>query len=98
MARLAIVTGVSRGLGEALALDLLGRGYDVLGIGRHDSPRLTHARYRFVRCDLADAGALDEALAQPFDRAASAHPDAATLINNAAAADPVGGLDRKSVV
>ena len=96
MAQLAIVTGVSRGLGEALALDLLARGYDVIGIGRHDSARLAQGRYRFVRCDLADAAAVDDALARPFDEAAARHPSAATLINNAAAADPVGVFGRMS--
>ena len=53
--RAAIVTGVSRGLGEALAADLLGRGFRVLGVGRTDSPRLAHDAYRFVACDLADS-------------------------------------------
>ena len=33
----AIVTGVSRGLGEALALALLQRGFSVTGIGRNNS-------------------------------------------------------------
>jgi NAD(P)-dependent dehydrogenase (short-subunit alcohol dehydrogenase family) len=91
---LAIVTGVSRGLGEALALDLLARGYAVLGIGRSDSQRLAHARYRFVRCDLGDASNVDEVLARPFEEAAAARPPAATLINNAATADPVGVFGR----
>ena len=96
MARLAIVTGASRGLGEALALDLLSRGYDVIGLSRRDSARLAHSRYRFVACDLADAAALESALARPFEAAAAAHPQAATLINNAAVADPVGVFGRMS--
>src|SRR5437764_494294 len=94
MNRLAIVTGVSRGLGEALAMDLLARGYDVLGVGRHDSPRLAHERYRFARCELADAASLEDALARPFADGASARPQAATLINNAATADPAGVFGR----
>jgi benzil reductase ((S)-benzoin forming) len=92
--RLAIVTGVSRGLGEALALDLLSRGYAVLGIGRSDSPRLAHARYRFVRCDLGEAAGIDDVLTRPFEEAAETRPQAATLINNAATADPVGVFGR----
>jgi benzil reductase ((S)-benzoin forming) len=94
MHRLAIVTGISRGLGEALAVDLLARGYDVLGVGRHDSARLAHERYRFARCDLADAASLDDALVRPFTDGASARPQAATLINNAATADPTGVFGR----
>ena len=36
----AIVTGVSRGLGEALAAALLHRGFEVVGVGRLSSMHL----------------------------------------------------------
>ena len=49
----AIVTGVSRGLGEALAAAMLARGFTVLGVGRTASPRLTGKRYHLAACDLA---------------------------------------------
>jgi len=94
MDRIAIVTGVSRGLGEALALDLLGRGWRVLGVGRHDSPRLAHAAYEFARCDLANAASIDATLAQPFAQAAQRRPRAAALVSNAALAGPVGVFGR----
>src|SRR5690349_13348772 len=94
MAKLAIVTGASRGLGEALALDFLSRGYDVIGVSRHDSPRLRHERYRFANCDLGDTGSIEPALAKTFEEAAAGCPQAATLINNAATADPVGVFGR----
>lgn len=89
MDRTAIVTGVSRGLGEALVVDLLARGWRVLGIGRHDSPRATHARYRFVAHDLADAAGID-AFEGAWRDLAAQRPAAAVLINNAAGAGPVG--------
>ena len=38
--RCAVVTGVSKGLGEAIAANLLTRGFDVIGIGRSASARL----------------------------------------------------------
>ena len=41
----AIVTGVSRGLGEALAGAMLARGFAVLGVGRMASPRLKGRLY-----------------------------------------------------
>lgn len=90
MERCAIVTGVSRGLGEALALDLLQRGWRVLGIARHDSPRLAHAGYAFAAVDLADAQHLEARLAPSFSAAAARAPSAAVLVNNAAGAGPVG--------
>ena len=45
----AIVTGVSRGLGAALATELLERGFMVVGIGRTGNPALTGQDYEFVR-------------------------------------------------
>jgi benzil reductase ((S)-benzoin forming) len=90
MERCAIVTGVSRGLGEALAVDLLQRGWRVLGIGRHDSPRLAHPSYHFESFDLADARHVDARLAPAFAAAAARAPSAAVLVNNAAGAGPVG--------
>ena len=55
----AIVTGVSRGLGEALARTLLARGFAVTGIGRTSGAALTAPNYRFVVCDLADTINID---------------------------------------
>lgn len=90
--RVAIVTGVSRGLGEALAVDLLARGVRVLGVGRTTSPRLTHADYAFVRCDLADAASIAARVGKAFADEAAARPDAVCLINNAATIESVGVL------
>lgn len=87
-----IVTGVSQGLGEALALDLLGRGVQVLGIGRRSSPRLASERYRFLRCDLAQASMLPAVVEPAFAAIASQRPSYACLVNNAATLDPVGVL------
>ena len=48
---LAIVTGTSTGIGEAVARQLLGRGWDVIGIARRASP-VSHAAHRHVAFDL----------------------------------------------
>ena len=67
----AIVTGVSRGLGEALAVAMLARGFTVLGVGRTASPRLKGKRFHLAACDLAAAGAArrrDHAAAAPHRR------------------------------
>ena len=86
----AIVTGVSRGLGEALALALLARGLSVTGIGRHNSSRLSGERYRFVYCDLADAAKIDSTVAPAMQVIAEEQPEWVCLINNAATSEPVG--------
>ena len=88
----AIVTGVSRGLGEALARTLLAGGFAVTGIGRASGAALCAAHYRFVACDLADTVNIDAALTPAFRAIADARPEFLCLINNAATAGPVGTI------
>ncbi len=92
--RAALITGVSRGLGEALALALLRRGVHVTGIGRASSRRLDGDPYRFVECDLADVASIDAAVTAPLAAIAAAAPDSACLVNNAAVSGPVGTYGR----
>lgn len=87
-----VVTGVSQGLGEALALELLGRGIRVLGVGRSSSPRVAGTAYRFLRCDLGQATMLPAVLEPAFEAIASQCPSYVCLVNNAATLDPVGVL------
>ena len=88
--RAAIITGVSRGLGEALAHALLARGYFVMGIGRPGGARLAGPNYRFVHVELAQATRIDDVLAAPFADLAAQRPDYVCLINNAAVGTPLG--------
>jgi NAD(P)-dependent dehydrogenase (short-subunit alcohol dehydrogenase family) len=92
----AIVTGVSRGLGAALAAELLRRRFAVLGIGRSSHAELAGPDYAFARFDLADASRIDEALAPAFARIAQAKPESVCLVNNAAVAGPVGTVGKLS--
>jgi NAD(P)-dependent dehydrogenase (short-subunit alcohol dehydrogenase family) len=85
-----IITGVSQGLGEALARELLTRGARVLGLGRRTSPRLAGGAYRFVECDLADATRLPAIVGPAFGDITAQQPRAVCLVNNAATLDPVG--------
>lgn len=90
--RAAIVTGVSRGLGEALASALLARGYRVLGIGRASAARLTGASYQFAEFDLAEPANAGNVLKASFVQLAAQRPEYVCLINNAAMGTPVGVL------
>src|SRR5437868_13886239 len=84
----AIVTGVSRGLGEALAAALLARGFEVLGIGRVSSMKLGGERYRFAECDLSKPSLIAASVTPGLRDLADRTPRAVTLINNAAVATP----------
>lgn len=88
----AIVTGVSRGLGAALAGELLERRFTVLGIGRTDNSALAGDRYRFVQLDLADAAGIDAVLEPAFEEVERRRPASVCLVNNAAMVEPVGTL------
>jgi NAD(P)-dependent dehydrogenase (short-subunit alcohol dehydrogenase family) len=90
----AIVTGVSRGLGAALAADLLERGFTVLGVGRTSNPGLTGDRYGLVELDLSDVARIESVL-EPALQALRERPLASVcLVNNAATDVPVGPIGR----
>jgi benzil reductase ((S)-benzoin forming) len=90
--RSAVVTGVSRGLGESLARMLLIGGFEVTGVGRSSAATLSGPGYRFVSCDLSDTQSIDAAIAPAFQAIAEAAPEFVCLINNAAVAGPVGTI------
>jgi benzil reductase ((S)-benzoin forming) len=88
----AIVTGHTRGLGAALADDLLARGIRVLGIGRGEHPALAarHATaFEQVTLDLADAAAIERWLATDALRTFIGDADRVLLVNNAGTVEPI---------
>jgi benzil reductase ((S)-benzoin forming) len=86
----AIVTGTSRGLGDALVTALLDKGWQVVGLARTDPAGATRGGYRFVRCDLGDTATLPDIARAAFDAVAASRPATVCLINNAATIAGVG--------
>jgi benzil reductase ((S)-benzoin forming) len=86
----AVVTGVSTGLGESIAAQLLAREFTVIGIGRTAAPRLASGAFRLVVADLADTSRLPECLDTLFDALAARRAASIVVINNAATAAPAG--------
>lgn len=92
--RLALVTGTSSGIGEAVARELLRRGWEVVGISRRrgaiESPGYTH-----LSLDLADlagmAARLDATLA---GRVGNPSVGRLGLVNNAADPGLLGPVER----
>lgn len=86
----AIITGISRGLGEALALQLLDLDYQVLGLGRSGSQRLAgRPGFRFEQRDLSRLQEVEAC--EPLFAAIARRPQRqVVLINNAASAAPAG--------
>lgn len=68
------ITGVSRGLGKAIAELYLSKGEKVTGIGR--SADISHENFSFITCDLSDLEAVRKLTLNSFE-------SQVTLINNA---------------
>ncbi|MHC4377673.1 MAG: SDR family NAD(P)-dependent oxidoreductase [Planctomycetota bacterium] len=86
---LAIVTGTSRGLGTAVAVELLARGWRVLGTSRGEAPGelAAQAGYTHERCDLGDAARVREVFDGVFAGELAGGATRVALINNAAQLD-----------
>lgn len=87
----ALVTGHSKGLGAALALELLGRGIPVLGLAR-GSAGMVHPLLTEVEIDLGDSAALVHWLAGGALTGFLQDAGCALLLNNAGTVQPVGAL------
>lgn len=91
----AIVTGHTKGLGEAIASDLLTRDIPVLGLARtfsHTMQARCPGLLSQIEIDLADASTLGAWLAGSALRHFLAGENAVLLINNAGVVQPVGTL------
>jgi benzil reductase ((S)-benzoin forming) len=86
----AIVTGVSRGLGEALASAMLARGFAVVGVGRTASTKLQGSLFRHAACDLSRPTLIAASVTPALRELVARKPASVTLINNAAVASPAG--------
>ena len=78
--KVAIVTGVSSGIGRATAEALLAQGASVAGWGRTAPEGLTHERFQFFACDVRDEHAVAEALT---DTQREVGQEIHVLVNNA---------------
>lgn len=82
--RLALVTGTSSGIGEAVARELLHRGWRVVGASRRPAA-IDNPRYAHLRVDLREVAALGSVLdAQADGLISSPAVKRLALVNNAA--------------
>lgn len=92
--RLALVTGTSSGIGEAVARELLLRGWRVAGLARRASP-LEHDSYTHLQIDLADLTALPNQIEASIGPMLSSRAvSRLALVNNAADAGLLGTVDQ----
>lgn len=85
--KIAVVTGVSRGIGWAIVNTFIEHGAHVIGVGRHDPPPLNTDAFTFLRGDLTAQTTIDGVA----DLAAKAYGRVDILVNNAAILTPTAG-------
>jgi benzil reductase ((S)-benzoin forming) len=89
---LAFVTGTSSGIGEAAARDLLGRGWQVIGVARR-AASIRDPNYTHLRLDLADLAGVSTALdAKVRPLLAGGKVTRLGLVNNAALVGLLGPI------
>jgi benzil reductase ((S)-benzoin forming) len=91
---ITLITGASRGMGEAIALACAARGDCVLGLSRGHSDRLAAAGAEQWPVDLADAAPVAQRLARWLQAQAGQPHAGVTLINNAGVIAPLRDLAR----
>lgn len=93
--KFAIVTGVSRGLGEAVAKLFLESGVSVLGISRNANDYLQkiaeqhHVSYEHFSCDLGKTAEVEQTIAIMSEFIFNHEPTKLYLVNNAAVLEPI---------
>jgi benzil reductase ((S)-benzoin forming) len=86
-----IITGASKGLGNALALNYLSKGYSVYSISRTKADNLSEVTQ--IECDLSDLEGLKTAFTSLLNTMRATSPTSLTLINNAGSLGTVSHLE-----
>ncbi len=89
-----LITGTSRGIGEALARTLLEQGSTVLGISRTRSQALNFPKYHHLIFDLRNTSRLSEIMDEAWAIAEDHRFSFLCLVNNASATEPIGPIDK----
>ncbi len=86
-----IVTGTTRGIGKALASEVLRRGHRLFSLSR--AAGAVTGEWRNYQCDLGDPGQVQTVMGRLLDEIPYERCGDAVLINNAGVLMPIGPLD-----
>ncbi|WP_099157367.1 (S)-benzoin forming benzil reductase [Virgibacillus ndiopensis] len=91
----AVVTGVSRGLGQSVATLFLELGIHVVGISRSSNEKLdeiakqNNVIFRHFSCDLGNSDHIEETIEQISQQIFPHEPTTLYIVNNAAVLEPI---------
>jgi benzil reductase ((S)-benzoin forming) len=89
-----LITGTSRGIGEALASKILEKGNTVLGISRTRSDILRSTNYYHLSFDLAETLRISQIMEKVSEIVSNQNFELVCLVNNACATEPVGSIEK----
>jgi benzil reductase ((S)-benzoin forming) len=89
-----LITGASRGIGEALAKKILENRNTVLGVSRNRSNRLKSTRYYHLSFDLTDTTRIDQIMEKVNQIVDNQGFDFVCLVNNASAVEPTQSIEK----
>ncbi|MEQ6378675.1 (S)-benzoin forming benzil reductase [Bacillaceae bacterium S4-13-56] len=104
---LAIITGASRGLGQAIAEQMLEKGIHVYGVSRQENKSLKEkaenheVNYQHFLCDLSSTSSVDELNKHLIKNIKETEPSKIYLIQNAGVVNPietVGNMESEEIV
>jgi benzil reductase ((S)-benzoin forming) len=91
-----LITGTSRGIGEALAQEILEKGNTVLGVSRNQSNALRSTKYHHLSFDLTDTSRIGQIMEKVDEIVDNQSLDLVCLINNASAVEPIRSIEKCS--
>jgi benzil reductase ((S)-benzoin forming) len=89
-----LITGTSRGIGEAISKKLLENGNTVLGISRNQSTTLKSTNYHHLSIDLNDTSQIGRIMEKVNETVNNQSFDFICLVNNASASVPLGVIEK----
>jgi len=90
--RFYLITGTSRGIGEALAKKILEEGHTVLGVARSQSDEIESGNYYHLSFDLTETSRINAIMEKVDEIVGDQDFDFVCLVNNASATEPVGPI------
>lgn len=91
-----LITGTSRGIGEALAQTILKKGNTVLGISRSQPGNLKFEKYYHFQFNLTDTSRIGQVMEKMDEVVGSQIFDFVCLVNNASAVEPTKSIEKCS--